>query len=68
VREHRSERQRARSGPSAERRPGYGGIRLDDNLICVDCGRAHGIFCQLLIERGARYEGDAGRYEGDAGR
>lgn len=40
---------------------GCGGVRLDDNLICVDCGRAHGIFGQLLIERATRYEGDAGR-------
>jgi ribosomal protein S14 len=35
-----------------------GGSRLDDNLICVDCGRAHGIFGQLLMERAARYEDD----------
>jgi hypothetical protein len=38
---------------------GCGGVRLDDNLICVDCGRAHGIFGELLMERVARYEGDA---------
>lgn len=37
---------------------GCGSGRLDDNLICVDCGRTHGIFGQLLAERAARYGGD----------
>jgi hypothetical protein len=41
-----------------------GGVRLDDNLICVDCGHAHGIFGQLLMERAARYEGDPEALEG----
>ena len=36
-----------------------GGVRLDDYLVCVDCGRPHGIFGQLLLERAARYEGEA---------
>jgi hypothetical protein len=37
-----------------------GGVRLDENLICIDCGHAHGIFGDMLRERAARYDGDPG--------
>lgn len=30
--------------------------RVDEHLICRDCGRPNGVFGQLLLERAARYE------------
>jgi ribosomal protein S14 len=32
-----------------------GGRRLDDNFLCVDCGRPNGLFGQLILERAARF-------------
>lgn len=32
-----------------------GGRRLDDNFLCRDCGRANGLFGQMLVERAARH-------------
>jgi hypothetical protein len=32
-----------------------GGRRIDDNLMCRDCGRVNGLFGQLIAERAARH-------------
>ncbi|HEY3504398.1 MAG TPA: hypothetical protein VGN37_16660 [Actinocatenispora sp.] len=36
-----------------------GGPRLDDDLVCRDCGRPNGLFGQLVMERLARHTGSA---------
>lgn len=36
-----------------------GGLRLDDNFLCRDCGRPDGLFGQMLAERAARHAGTA---------
>lgn len=33
-----------------------GGRRLDDHLHCLDCGRLHGVFGELVAERARRTE------------
>jgi probable F420-dependent oxidoreductase len=33
-----------------------GGRRLDEHLICADCGSANSIFAQMLLERASRYD------------
>jgi hypothetical protein len=33
-----------------------GGRRLDEHLICAECGSANSIFGQMLLERASRYE------------
>ncbi|HEY0698019.1 MAG TPA: hypothetical protein VGD43_09440, partial [Micromonospora sp.] len=32
-----------------------GGRRVDDNLLCLDCGQPNGLFGQLIAERAAQY-------------
>jgi hypothetical protein len=32
-----------------------GGRRIDDHLLCLDCGGAAGVFGQMLLERAERY-------------
>ncbi|HYN97869.1 MAG TPA: hypothetical protein VES42_28850 [Pilimelia sp.] len=41
-----------------------GGRRLDDNLLCADCGQPSGVFGQLLREKAARYGGPPPAVEG----
>jgi hypothetical protein len=32
-----------------------GGPRLNENFLCLDCGRPNGLFGQMIAERAARY-------------
>jgi hypothetical protein len=32
-----------------------GGRRIDEHFLCLDCGRANGLFGQILLERAERY-------------